>query len=137
MQSTERLTRERAIELARDMRKGRSTLTDIQALLMQRGFPVSKTTVARWVNPDMDERHRVIAREIRRREYRAANPGAHVRVWDEPARVARIRALREAGLTRTAIARVCSLDCGQRVTMDEVYAALGEVYTRNSGGRHA
>jgi hypothetical protein len=117
-------TRRRAIEL----REAGWSITRIARLLAREGHPVSENTVWCWVNEEAAERQR--ERKLHRnRQQRALTaeyrwPGA--RRSDEWL-IGRIRHLRAAGLSATAIATLAKIDHDRDISVARVRELLREM----------
>lgn len=85
------------------------TPTEIMRYLHEQGIDVSMQTVRRWVIPGEDERRKAEAAARRARKRRNANGPL----------LERMRELRGAGLTFTAVAKVIDLDYGVTITTEQ------------------
>jgi hypothetical protein len=90
------------------------------------GVAPAETTVRRWVDPDYAERQRT----------REQVGESKMRRWGWRRRLARVRALRGAGLTHASVAAVMHLDFGLDLTDRQVERLVNEKVTEQ-GARAA
>lgn len=105
------MTRPQAVATAQRMRDGGWTAAQIRDYLAQRGHDVTIGTVRRWADPEQARKHREDSR-ARSHRLRAAARGGRMGREGQSAefRDQRLRALRDAGLSMNAIAKVMTLD---------------------------
>lgn len=101
-------------EFARRLGEAGRRPTEIRASLMKRGYTPDLETVTRWADPEYNE-----ARNLRRRRALNGHGQRRRRVgWE--VRLARVRELRELGVSYRTIAVIVNHDLGADLTAGRV-----------------
>lgn len=127
-QRRRRYTSREQVEAIRLREEGEWSVAEIARIMRRRGFDVSEGAVRMWVDPEHAERQRDRDRQYRRRQRAARSEGRLRGNHSTPEmRAARVRALRVAGLSHSAIVKVMTLDFPEHpLTVDQVRYQLGE-----------
>lgn len=107
---------------ARELREAGWAIPRIRDILeKEHAVRPSKDTITRWLDPAVAERRAQAAREKRAESATFGWSGWHPSPsW----KLGRMRALRDAGVSYAAVAKVMSVDFGDELTEEEVRAAL-------------
>lgn len=111
-------------EFARRLREDGRSYDEVIHALVRRGYRPSKSTVIYWCDPTFRERHNL---KQKRRLYpsgKANNVRAADTAWW--AKLRRMRKLREAGLSFTAVAAVMNLDFDLELDTEAARAILSD-----------
>jgi hypothetical protein len=101
-------------EFARRLYEEGRTVPEVRAALARRGLNPTRSTVLYWCRPDAREAHNF---RNRHRRYPAGRQRQQEMVWW--AKYKRLRELRDAGLSYSAIAKLATLDFGADLSADQ------------------
>lgn len=126
-----KLTRPEAVTVARDMRAGGWSYSDIARHLADFGVDVHRSTVKRWADPDYASEQRTRTRAYQRQWKRGQRGSSIPRVVDENAITRRAHILSDAGMDPRNVGIVLRVDYGIDVSTHAVGVLLetGEMTT--------
>lgn len=102
-------------EFARRLYESGLSLTQVQLALARQGYRPARSTVTYWCDPEAYEAHNL---RNKRRLYPHGRTRTRTLPWQVKQR--RMMALREAGLSFTAICKVMALDFGLSIDHEQV-----------------